>query len=393
MDLLLKNLTWHDGVKSQKADIRIKKKLIDEIGESLPSKKSERVIDFQNHFIYPGLINAHDHLEMNLYPKLGNPPYSNYVEWINDIYKPLHSPILEIEKISINDRLLWGGFKNLISAVTTVVHHNPWRRVLGKAEFPVRVLKNFTWAHSLHVEKNLSKKYSRRSKTSFIIHGAEGIDQLAFSEIEKMQALGLLKSNTVIVHAIGLKENDIEALVANQSSVVWCPSSNFFMFENTAPIQKLKNRIKVAIGSDSTLTGEVTFLDEIKVATKTNLANPKEIFEMVTSKASEIFNLPKPKIAALSQADLFISPIKKEDYFENLFTINSGDITLLLLNGEPRLVDSKIEGVIRSTKNRFHLHGQLKYTDVDIVSLKKRIEKKVGNKILQQNPLWNLIEI
>jgi Amidohydrolase family len=387
MDLLLKNLSWHDGIENQKADVRIKKQLIDEIGECLQSKKSERVIDFQNHFIYPGLINAHDHLEMNLYPKLGNPPYHNYVEWMNDIYRPMHSPILEIEKVNIKDRLIWGGFKNLVSAVTTVVHHNPWRRILGKTEFPVRVLKNFTWAHSLHIEKDVLKKISKDSKTPFII------DEFAFLEIEKMQRLGLLKSNTVIVHAIGLKKNDIETLVANQSSVVWCPSSNLFMFESTAPIQKLKSRINVGIGSDSTLTGEATFLGEIKAAAKTNLVKSNEIFEMTTSIAAKIFNLPQPKVATLSQADLFITPIKKENYFENLLVINSSDITLLLLNGEPRLVDSKIEGINRSTKNQFHMHGQIKYTDVDIVSLKKRIEKQVGNKILQQNPLWNLIEI
>src|SRR5688572_5622474 len=118
MDLLLKGLTWVQEKFPVQGDVRIKKGLITEINSTLEPEKREQVLRFSNHYVYPGLINAHDHLEMNLYPKLGNPPYQNFIDWGNDVYKPTKSPIKEIEKVDIDDRLLWGGVKNLISGVT-----------------------------------------------------------------------------------------------------------------------------------------------------------------------------------------------------------------------------------------------------------------------------------
>jgi len=41
--------------------------------------------NFSNAIAFPGLINSHDHLEFNLFPKLGNRIYNDYIEWGNDI--------------------------------------------------------------------------------------------------------------------------------------------------------------------------------------------------------------------------------------------------------------------------------------------------------------------
>src|SRR5258708_5295931 len=282
MDLLLKGIVWYDGKTIVSGDIRIGKGMLLEIGSPLPIRKGEQVADFTNHYLYPGLINAHDHLEMNLYSHLGTPPYTNYVEWAKDIYQPAQSPLREIESANIDDRLLWGGLKNLISGVTTVVHHNPWHRILGRNDFPVKVLKQIAWAHSLALGVKIQKAFPKKRDTPFVIHAAEGIDALAFAEVAKLNNLSLIKSNTVLVHAIALNESDQELLSDRASSVVWCPASNLFMFNQTAPIQQLKDRLKVALGSDSTLTGSATLLDEMKVAFHTGLAGSQELYNMVT---------------------------------------------------------------------------------------------------------------
>ncbi len=50
-------------------------------------------LDLDGLQILPGLINAHDHLEFALFPRLGRRIYSNATEWARDIYRPEESPV------------------------------------------------------------------------------------------------------------------------------------------------------------------------------------------------------------------------------------------------------------------------------------------------------------
>jgi cytosine/adenosine deaminase-related metal-dependent hydrolase len=392
MDLLLKNLRWHNDKKVITGDIRIKNQLISEVSHNLTPQKRDHVIDFSNHFLYPGLINAHDHLEMNLYPKLGHPPYDDYIEWSGDIYKPKLSPIKEIQKVNIQDRLLWGGLKNLISGVTTVAHHNPWHRILSKNEFPVKVLKKFAWAHSLAVEQNIKKCFPQINNIPFIIHAAEGISENAFKEIQTLANLDMIQKNTVLVHAVALSDTDIVTIDRAQASVVWCPASNFFMFNRTAEIRKLMPRVSVALGSDSTLTGSPTLLDEMRFAQQTNLVSTLEIYQMVTTVPSKIFGLPPPNISPGSQADLIIAPIVHTDYFQNLFLTTSDKLSLVLVDGKPRYADDMLSREFRLDKHFIKVQGALKGIDIDLKPIRKKFEKIVGQSILELNPLWNYFE-
>jgi cytosine/adenosine deaminase-related metal-dependent hydrolase len=330
MELLLKNVTTIDGVVK---DVRV------------PGFKKEAVVDFSGHFLYPGLTNWHDHLEMNLYPKLGTPPYNNYTEWMKDIYKPKESPIKEIEKTDKDYRLLWGGLKNLVSGVTTVYHHNASKRILEKDSFPVFV-PLIEWAHSLFVEKT----FRYRKDRPFIIHLAEGIDDFAAKETAHLDLLGYLKPNTYIVHGISA---DWKLVESQGASVIWCPSSNLYMFNKTADVA---GRMNVLLGTDSTLTGSPTLLDEMRVAA--NYVSKEEIVKMVTTNSEGFFISSK-----------------------ELFSTRPKDIKLVVSRGRIRLQDPAIG--LPPLK-----HGA---TDIDVDKLKLHFEKKVGTKILEQNPLWRLI--
>src|SRR2546426_6959571 len=125
-----------------------------------PSKppKGAAALDLGGCLILPGLINAHDHLEFNLYPRLGRGPYPNAGAWARDVYHPEESPVREQLAIPKNTRLLWGGLKNLLSGVTTVCHHNPREQAIFDRNFPVRVLKQFGWAHSLEFSPDLMER-------------------------------------------------------------------------------------------------------------------------------------------------------------------------------------------------------------------------------------------
>lgn len=365
MNLLVKNVTWLDAaLKPITGDVRISGDAIVETGENLVAKKKEQTVDFTGHFMYAGLINAHDHLEMNLYPRLGTPPYHNYTEWSKDIYKPQESPLKEIEKTDIEHRLMWGGLKNLVSGVTTVVHHNPWHRMLGKSSFPV-VVPKINWAHSLAFEKKLPKKVDE--KVPFVIHAAEGIDDFARNEIYKLDELGLLRKNTVIVHGISA---DFNLLASRGASLVWCPASNLFMFSRTITSTK---GINISLGTDSTLTGSPTLLDEMKVALRTGVASKEEIFGMVHRSSKK--------------ADLVITPMVNDDPIENLFEIQPKDISMVMVRGEIKLQHDSIVPL----RNTVRIQGIRKSVAVDADSLKQYFEKKIPAETLEANALWRML--
>ena len=87
----------------------------------------------------PGLINAHDHLYLNHYPRLGSPPYANLYDWGRDIHGRFADEIARCSALPREDAFRFGALKNLLGGVTTVVHHDRWHPVLDES---FRVLKD-----------------------------------------------------------------------------------------------------------------------------------------------------------------------------------------------------------------------------------------------------------
>ena len=119
-----------------------------------PPGPRDLIVDLGGALVLPGLINAHDHLELNHYGRLGRPAgYRNAAGWVEDVRPRLRSsPALRRgQAYPLGDRLLVGGLKNLLAGVTTVAHHNPLYREL-RGRFPVRLVTRYGWAHSFYLE-------------------------------------------------------------------------------------------------------------------------------------------------------------------------------------------------------------------------------------------------
>ena len=231
------------------------------MGGTVVRGRRERRLDLTGYRAFPGLINAHDHLQLNLLPHLGDPPWDSRARFAEEIYRPELSPIRETQRVRAADRLSWGGYKNLISGATTVVHHDPWpRRTHWRGGFPVRVPRDHGWSHSLRFSEDPAGDYARCGGRPFVIHAAEGIDDDSHTEIDRLDELGMLASNTVLVHGIALTAAQRRRLAEASVSLVWCPASNLRLYGRTAPIGELDG-VRVALGTDSTLTGSPTLLD------------------------------------------------------------------------------------------------------------------------------------
>lgn len=308
-------------------------------------RRPDQVLDWPDACVLPGLINAHDHLELNLLPRLGDGPYGNSYEWSRDIYRPNDPPMRDVLALPLRARLLMGGYKNLLSGVTTVCHHNPYQSRVFNSRFPVRVIENYGWSHSLGFGDDLGESCRAAAPdTPWIIHAAEGVDARAAAEIRDLEARGLLADNTVIVHGVALNDAAISLLERRRASLVWCPSSNLFLFGATAPIDKLRDRVPVALGSDSTLSATGDLLDEVRVAASLNLWPPDRLAELVTTQPSRMLRLhdTRADLVPGGPADLLFVTAGASNPSEALLATRSHDIRLVVCRGVPAYGDPSV---------------------------------------------------
>ncbi|MFN8447309.1 MAG: hypothetical protein U0521_01590 [Anaerolineae bacterium] len=223
-------------------------------------------VDLSGYTIFPGLINAHDHLELNHYPRTKyRERYDNASQWSADVNSHLNeSPFKELRAYPLEDRCFIGGLKNLLCGATTVVHHNPPHKCLFKRDFPVRVLKNYGWAHSLYLSSDEEIVASYRSTppdVPWFIHLAEGTDEAAAGEYRRLKALGCVGSNTVMVHGVGLSLEDVYDAISMRAKLVLCPTTNLYLLDTTVAYYQVSNAL---LGSDSRLTADGDLLDELR---------------------------------------------------------------------------------------------------------------------------------
>ena len=389
--MLLRHVHWYSDGKDGSGDIRIFGGAIEEIGKGLAPRIREESIELRDCLALPGLINPHDHLDFNLLPIPGNPPYSNLTAYAADIYRPNQSPLREMLSIPIRDRLLWGGYKTLISGVTTVCHHNPPDPVLGTG-FPVRVARGVAWSHSLYYSQDPLNDFRKAAGRPFVIHAAEGVDEAARLEIEELDNLGILQNNTVIVHGVALGEEEIARLERAGTALIWCPVSNLSLFQQTAPVAQLRGRVPITLGSDSLLTGSVTFFDEIRAARDTGLVTVDELLSMVTTTASQILKLPAGRgtLRAGIDADLIVLPDTGMTPAETLLRSRAADLELVLAGGQVRLAgrklgDFEINAVV---------DGEAKFIRGALARLNSRISNRLGKNDggIRASPLWQMIQ-
>ena len=298
-----------------------------------PASRGLREVDLDGYLILPGLINAHDHLEFNLFPRLGRGPYPNSVAWARDIYRPLRSPVREQLAVPKAVRLWWGGLKNLLSGVTTVCHHNPYDPVFD-AGFPVGVVRRYGWAHSLTFGTGLHGAFrAARADAPFIVHLAEGTDEASGEEIFALDRMGVLDRRTVLVHGVALTAAGHALRQRRGAALVWCPTSNLFTLGTTLDARSIPAWEKIALGSDSALTAQGTLLDEIRFA-RAELP-PDRVYRMVTESAADILRLRdgEGRLRPGAVADLVAVPWSGETPAAAVARMDTSTVAMVVRSG------------------------------------------------------------
>ncbi len=302
-------------------------------------------IDLGGYMLLPGLINAHDHLEFALFPRLGRGGYSNFLEWAEDIHRSHAAEIARHRQVPKDARLWWGGIRNLLCGVTTVCHHNPYDPNVFTKDFAVRVLRNYGWAHSLPLEPGAAlKKRTTPKGQPFLIHLAEGIDKQSGQEIFDLHRAGALDENTVVIHGLALAEGGSAALRTADAGLVWCPSSNLFLFGRSMTASDIAKFPKVSLGSDSPLTADGDLLDEVRCAHEALQTPAADLYRYVTRQPAQLLGLKNGEgtFRVGGIADLIAVRDRGWSPAQTLCTLSYRDVELVLLGGRVQLASREL---------------------------------------------------
>jgi cytosine/adenosine deaminase-related metal-dependent hydrolase len=342
-------------------------------------------LDLNGFLLLPGLVNPHDHLQFALYPRLGNGPYRNYIEWGADIHVRNAHIIAKQHELSREVRLWWGGLRNLLCGVTTVCHHDPLWPSLQGSDFPVRVVKKYGWAHSLALGGDLAaRRASLEPGAPFILHACEGVDERAREEVYELDRRDLIDANTVLVHGLALDEDGISLLRKRGASLILCPSSNEFLFDQLPSVDALSKIKKLSLGSDSSLTAQGDLLDEIRLAVQRCGIRPATAYAMVTYDAASILQLDENEgtIAAGGMGDFIAVRDGGLSPAGTLASLSTNDVELVIIGGCVQLASDaareRLPAAARSGLEPCWIDDALRWIRGPVTSFLRQAEKVLG---------------
>jgi cytosine/adenosine deaminase-related metal-dependent hydrolase len=313
--------------------------------DTAPSAGAYRV-DLRGHLVFPGLINAHDHLQVNAVPPMPmGAPFSNSYAWIKAFQAHFENPVvaaaLQLPKAL---RLRHGALKNLLAGTTCVAHHDPWHPELDAEDFPVALLRDYGWSYAPgwpDYGPPLQQSFAATpADRPWLIHLAEGTDAVAQAELAQLDQFGCLSENTVLIHGVGLSERDVDRAIAAGAAVVWCPASNLALLGKTLNPSRLFAAGRLALGSDSRLSGARDLLAELCAVVDRYTLSPGQLLRLVTADAARILRLPAHgNLLPGAYADMVIVEDLGGDEARSLVGIERSQLRAVIRQGVPRIAD------------------------------------------------------
>jgi cytosine/adenosine deaminase-related metal-dependent hydrolase len=312
--------------------------------------------------IYPGLIDLHNHLMYNSLPLWTEParttPWTSHNQWVRAAtYSGTISAPARLLGAAAGRALLRYVETRAIVGGTTSIQGNPRGAVppdndlirnidsekLGTREDFIRVSTLVAEDTEALAPYAAAVKLGR----GFIAHTAEGTDPKLRKEFQLLDQVGVVKPQLVAIHGAALTAADLAQLKEGNSSLVWSPFSNLWLYGATADIKTAKAEgVRLCLGSDWGPSGTRNVLWELKVADLWNKAQDEPVFtdeelvRLATANPGEalsgVWPHPVGRIERGALADLIVVAGTTSDVYRNLVDATESDIRLVVVGGRAR---------------------------------------------------------
>ena len=320
--------------------------LVERNGGGTPPETREAV-DAQGGILMPGLINAHTHLPMSLFRGLADD--LPLAVWLNEHIFPAEARFITPDNVRTGTllacaELLLGGVTTCCDGyfreneVAAAVADSGLRAVLGQGviDFPAPGVSDpadnvvhaaqfvrqwqgrngritpAIFCHSPYTcggdTLAAAKQAARELGAPFLIHLAETRGEPALiagaegrSPTRYLDALGLLDSDTILVHGVWLDATDIQCIAASGAAMVHCPESNMKLASGAMPLPDLLAAgITVGLGTDGAASNnDLDLFGEMDTAAKLHkavrrdptVASAREVLAMATGEGARALGM------------------------------------------------------------------------------------------------------
>jgi 5-methylthioadenosine/S-adenosylhomocysteine deaminase len=341
------------------------------VQEEVPREFQNAPIVNVDGYIYPGLIDLHNHIAYNylglwIIDKKFKDRYqwSRTARYKREITLPTRlvtsSNPVELVKYSEVKALLGGvttigGFAKFNKSYAAWLLRNIEVERFGKQEATI-----YTSVLKLRDEKQfLDTKRKIKKGNAFLYHLAEGTTPEIVQEYAELEKYDLISKKLVAIHCTGLKPEHLKVLGRKKAKIVWSPLSNLLLYGSTTDVAAArKYGVLICLGADWSPSGSKNLLWELKVAELINLESfqnlfsSRELVEMVTlnpakaigwdDKIGRIAQGYYADIVVFDRIDLGNNNSSSEDPYLNLIRSTEGNLKLLIIGGRPRYGDPEI---------------------------------------------------
>lgn len=352
-------------------------------------------------YIFPGLVNAHNHLAFNALPPwdlsdVTDLPFDSVHGWRDEkiadtrVHNSYEDHVLDARDDLLSVRVVaemakWAEMKELVAG-TTVTQ--------GSFGFDRSGLKDPSAGFEEHIVRNVDLELTGTRQSSagiyevgsqelaedllnsvvvgaaegqtraFLVHMSEGINRAAIDELtdyndfqrQQDEVCGPLLDVTSVIHgtAYGLKEFALMSRCG--ASLIASPLSNILLYGKFPDLLAAKNAgVNTAISTDWSITGSRNLLEELKVVDFINrefygnALTYIEMVEMVTRNAAEAIGWDH-KVGRIETGlfgDLVIIQATTENPYEALVMATERDVQLTVVGGDPLF---GVENLMRELK-------------------------------------------